>query len=499
MSLQRASWGEIEWLQTDDGSPASRSMSIGIATIFPHASQKSHVHYENEQFIYIMQGAGIDIINGTASKFEKGMFYYIPPNVTHQIFNTGDIPIKHVVVTVYVAKRRTVSHELPEIEHYSECLCAAVEALRNQILGPNSPPVTIFDDMGNLVLRAEHYPDYCLTHCPIVEEPEKCVCFRKEETPSESGRITTTCPYGLAVSKTPILYNQHFLGCICSGHLFLGGQQDTQKIDMYETSTGTLLAIQTWVDNIVEGIINFCSFDSVRQNLRLKEALIEQGRNNQKNLEASLKAMQNTVTNLHINHHFLFNTLNAIAGQALLGDEVATYQAITDLAKMFRYTTSENLKIVPLREELSYLRTYLHMQQLRYGESLSAEVICPKDILDGLVPFNFLQPFVENAFTHGFTNMVDRKILKVEVSQQKERLLFTINNNGTPIDAVTINRILTGMSSGSGHGLSLVYTKLQSTYGDDFSISITSDAQNGTTVSIALSFLLGDPQGGERT
>ena len=137
------------------------------------------------------------------------------------------------------------------------------------------------------------------------------------------------------------------LGCICSGHLFLGGQQDTQKIDMYETSTGTLLAIQTWVDNIVEGIINFCSFDSVRQNLRLKEALIEQGRNNQKNLEASLKAMQNTVTNLHINHHFLFNTLNAIAGQALLGDEVATYQAITDLAKMFRYTTSENLKIVP--------------------------------------------------------------------------------------------------------------------------------------------------------
>lgn len=315
MSLQRASWGEIEWLQTDDGSPASRSMSIGIATIFPHASQKSHVHYENEQFIYIMQGAGIDIINGTASKFEKGMFYYIPPNVTHQIFNTGDIPIKHVVVTVYVAKRRTVSHELPEIEHYSECLCAAVEALRNQIIGPNSPPVTIFDDMGNLVLRAEHYPDYCLTHCPIVEEPEKCVCFRKEETPSESGRITTTCPYGLAVSKTPILYNQHFLGCICSGHLFLGGQQDTQKIDMYETSTGTLLAIQTWVDNIVEGIINFCSFDSVRQNLRLKEALIEQGRNNQKNLEASLKAMQNTVTNCPKNIYVpLFSThLNIVS------------------------------------------------------------------------------------------------------------------------------------------------------------------------------------------
>ena len=491
MNLQRASWGEIEWLQTDDGSPASHSMSIGIATIFPHASQKSHVHYENEQFIYIMQGSGIDIINGTASKFEKGMFYYIPPNVTHQIFNTGDIPIKHVVVTVYVAKRRTVLHEMPEIEHYSECLCAAVEAIRSQIIGPNSPSVTIFDDMGNLVLQAEHYPDYCLTHCHIAEETEKCACFCQDAVPSEGGSITTTCPYGLTVLKTSILYNQHFLGRVYSGHIFLGGQQDAQKIDMYETSTGTLLAIQTWVDNIVEGILSFCSFDAVRQNLRLKEALIEQGRDNQKTLEASLKAMQNTVTNLRINHHFLFNTLNAIAGQALLGDEVATYQAITDLAKMFRYTTSENLKIVPLREELSYLRTYLHMQQLRYGENLLAEIVCPEDILGGLVPFNFLQPFVENAFTHGFTNMVNRKTLRVEISKRKEQLLFTINNNGTPIDAVTINRVLTGMSNGSGHGLSLVYTKLQSTYGDNFSIGITSDAQNGTTVSITLSFLLG--------
>lgn len=114
----------------------------------------------------------------------------------------------------------------------------------------------------------------------------------------------------------------------------MGNQQGHDKIDMYETSTGTLLAIQAWVDNIVESIVGFCSFNATRQNLRLKEAFLEQSQDNQKLLEANLKAMQNTVTNLRINHHFLSHTLNAIASQALLGDEIATYQAITDLSKM---------------------------------------------------------------------------------------------------------------------------------------------------------------------
>lgn len=492
MSLQKASWGQIEWLQTDDGSPTAHSMSIGIATIFPHTSQKHHIHYENEQFIYIMQGSGIDIINGKSSKIEKDMFYCIPSNVTHQIFNTGDIPIKHLVVTVYLTKQRPAAYELPEIDHYSDSLCAAVEAIRSQISGPNSPPVTIFDDMGNLILRANNYPPYCLEHCSPWDTPEKCTCFCVNASTKTNTRSVSTCSYGLTVSQTPILYNAHFLGRIFSGHVYMGNQQGHDKIDMYETSTGTLLAIQAWVDNIVESIVGFCSFNATRQNLRLKEAFLEQSQDNQKLLEANLKAMQNTVTNLRINHHFLFNTLNAIASQALLGDEIATYQAITDLAKMFRYSTSENLKIVPLREELEYLRTYLHMQQLRYGDGLSAEILCQENLLDGLVPFNFLQPFVENAFTHGFGNIASQKKLKIEVICQEDKIHFSISNNGTPIDEITINRVLTGMSNGSGHGLSLVYSKLQNTYGSNFSIHMTSDSHKGTFIDIAMPHLLSD-------
>lgn len=498
MDLQKAAWGQIEWMQTDNGALTAQSMSVGIATIFPHARQKSHIHYESEQFIYIMQGYGIDMINGNASKFEEGMFYYIPANVTHQIINTSDIPIKHLVVTVYTSKRKQVPYELPEIENYRESLCTAVDAIHSQLIGPHSPPITIFDDMGNLILQTGNYPVYCLERCRTNREPEKirCICHDSFFCDGEFLERTADCPYGLTVSQTPIRYGEHFLGCIFSGHLFLGTQQTSRAIDMYETSTGTLLAIQAWVANVVESIISFCSFNGIRQKLQLRESIIKQTQQNEKTLEDNLKAMQNTVTNLRINHHFLFNTLNAIAGQALLGDESATYQAITDLAKMFRYSTSENLKNVPLREEISYLRTYLHMQQLRYGDLLTANISCQKNILARLVPFNFLQPFVENAFTHGFVDMVSQMVLNIFIKCQGDSMIFTISNNGALIDGTTVKRVLGGMRNNSGHGLSLVYAKLQNTYGGNFSIDMASNPEDGTSVIITLPLMSNEVQRG---
>ncbi len=500
MSIQKASWGEIEWLQTGSTSPGSPSMSIGIVTILPGARQKSHIHYESEQFIYVTQGEGTDIINGKERKIKKDTFYYIPPNVTHRVINTGETEIKHIVVTIYATRRSDLSRDLPEISNYKDCLYAAVTAIRGQITGYNSPPVTIFDDAGNLVLRSENYPDYCQERCGISRDPGKCACFSREATVDDPEGAVTVCPFGLTVMQTPIHYNDYLLGYVYSGHLFTGGGDGTEDIDMYETSLGTQMAVRAWIENIADSIISFCSFAAMRQNLELKESLIEEGWNEQKDLQLRLMTTEDKITNLRIDHHFLFNTLNAIAGQALLGDGAATYQAITDLAKMLRYSSSEDLRTVPLREELSYLRTYLHMQRLRYGDTLSADVSCPEEAMDLIVPFNFLQPFVENAFTHGFKDLTGQKILKVEISLREAHMLFEITNNGEPVDPVTRNRLLAGMRGNSGHGLSLVWSRLKRVYGDDFSIDIVSDEgsgeSSGTRISITLPLLADDERRG---
>ena len=61
-----------------------------------------------------------------------------------------------------------------------------------------------------------------------------------------------------------------------------------------------------------------------------------------------------------------------------------------------------------------------------------------------------------------------------------------VENNGEWIDKTTLQRVRRGMETSSGHGLSLVYAKLQAAYGDRFSINITSVKTTGTKIRLEL-------------
>ena len=335
MKIQKTTWGQIEWLQGDNAADADDWVSVGIATVDPYVAQKRHVHYQHDQYIYIIQGEGTDIINGKVRNFNAGMFYHIPPNVTHQLINTGELPVKHILVTVYAQRKSGTSFELPDIENFSNLLYAAVEAIRGRIQGSVTPPVTIFDDMGNLVLQAGQFPAYCMEHCSPNKTPSKCACFHRcssRRGPNEQKSIFT-CDKGISVVKVPVIYKEHNLGCIFCGHVLLGENAASDEIDMYDTPQGTMMAISRWASNVAESIVSFCCFSAMRDNLDIKENMIKQKSREHEALQQDLKNMQSTVTNLRINRHFLFNTLNAIAGQALMGNKNATYSAITDLAR----------------------------------------------------------------------------------------------------------------------------------------------------------------------
>lgn len=487
--IQKTEWGQVEWLNDEDLSKTGQAMSIGVATINPHVAQEVHVHYGDERFIYILQGEGIEYINGETRPVREKMFYHLPPDVAHALTNTSDYELRHLLISVSADFRLSPEFDVNEPGIAKSSLFAAVEAIRDQIMEFAAMPITIFDDMGNLVFQNKKYPDFCICHCSPDNNAEKCSCFSNRCNLKNPGSVDDCiCPYGLTVFRKEILYGGTYLGSIFGGHILLGRRENHEEINMYDTPWGTMLVMKKWMDDIEQIIVSFCRFDALRQSLSQKENLIAQKQKDQQALEADLKAMRNTVTNLKINHHFLFNTLNAIAGQALEGDRLTTYQTIVDLAKMFRYTTTSDLQMVPLRSELEYLNTYLHMQKLRYKEKLQTTMDCEEGALCGLVPFNFLQPIIENAFSHGFSDFAGDKKLQISISIQKENLVFRINNNGDTIDEVTLNRVRKSMESNSGHGLSLVFSKLQAVYGSDFSIRIESGEVQGTRIYVTIPY-----------
>ena len=481
MIVQKALWGEIQWLDTDTVSYLSNSMSIGIATILPFAKQKMHFHYENEQFLYFIEGNGIQYVNGELQEISPGYSVYIPPNATHQIINTGEISIKHLVVTVYVANQNRIRQELPDIRNYRNALLSAIDAVKDRLEDSKAPAIVIVDENQNLVYTNQHFPKHCLEHCTPLEQLNKCPCLFMESQVCQSTE-SVICPHGLVVTQSPIMYGEHLLGNIYSAFLFMGEQYSGNRPDMYETSIGTLRAIQTWVNVIIESIVHFCSFDSIRSSLQMREKSLTEAQTERQFLEKNLRAMQNKVLNLHMDRHFLFNSLNAIGAQALTRDADATYHSITDLSRLLRYSSQEDRLTATLGEEYDQIGIYLHMQKLRFVDTLQYILHCPKNLRDAMVPFFILQPVVENAFTHAFTDRTGEKTVNVSACKKKERIEISIFNNGDEVSTAEIEEIKDRMKHETTHGMSMVYSKLQAMYGDDFALEIASDNGHGTSI-----------------
>jgi len=114
-----------------------------------------------------------------------------------------------------------------------------------------------------------------------------------------------------------------------------------------------------------------------------------------------------------INPHFMFNSLNVLSG--LINSDVAKAQLFIDeFSQIYRYVLETiEQTVVTLGKELDFMRSYLFLQQIRYGESLTYSVDIIAGQLQLLVPPLSLQVLLENAMKHNIVN--EEKPLKIEI------------------------------------------------------------------------------------
>jgi len=146
----------------------------------------------------------------------------------------------------------------------------------------------------------------------------------------------------------------------------------------------------------------------------------------QRQIEAEARARLQALQ-ARIHPHFLFNTLNAIAG--LIPDRPdQAERAVLDLADLLRCALADRAS-VPLAEELELTRRYLGIEQLRMGERLIVDWRLDDDLpLDAPLPPLLLQPLVENAIRHGIQRLPEGGTLSIQVEKQPEGLRFTVVN-----------------------------------------------------------------------
>jgi len=130
-------------------------------------------------------------------------------------------------------------------------------------------------------------------------------------------------------------------------------------------------------------------------------------------LQQELSQIKFEVLKSQINPHFLFNSLNVLSG--LINSDVAKAQLFIDeFSQIYRYVLETiEQPVVTLGKELDFMRSYLFLQQIRYGESLTYSVDIIAKQLQLLVPPLSLQVLLENAMKHNIVN--EEKPLKIEI------------------------------------------------------------------------------------
>lgn len=200
-------------------------------------------------------------------------------------------------------------------------------------------------------------------------------------------------------------------------------------------------------------------------------------------LRRSVRGLVRTETaflQAQIKPHFLFNALNTIMTVCRLNPA----QAETLLLELSRYLRAsfdfDNLEQrVPLRRELELVRSYLAIEQARFGERL--RVVYEIEAGPGsAMPPLAIQPLVENAVRHGIMKKPEGGTVRISVKRSEGGCAVTVSDDGVGIPAQRLAGIGERRETG-GVGLINIGQRLRLLYGSE--LHIESWPGEGTRVS----------------
>ncbi|MFR4978587.1 MAG: sensor histidine kinase [Butyricicoccus sp.] len=215
---------------------------------------------------------------------------------------------------------------------------------------------------------------------------------------------------------------------------------------------------------------------------RIQE-LIEEVKHDEETLQKTeLKALQ-----AQINPHFLYNTLDSIQWMCEVGRNTDAVQMVGALARLFRISISRGAELIPIRRELEHAESYLIIQKFRYKDQFQYRFVVDDSLLDCLCSKITLQPIIENAILHGFGEFVDAGEIIIEVKDDGADIIMSVTDNGIGMEKDVCARLLSAQEDfSSGIGLKNVNDRNQIYFGEQYGLSIESEPDEGTCVTIRL-------------
>jgi two-component system LytT family sensor kinase len=186
--------------------------------------------------------------------------------------------------------------------------------------------------------------------------------------------------------------------------------------------------------------------------------------------EAELRALR-----AQINPHFLFNSLNTIAD--LVVRDAARAETMTlRLAGVFRHVLANSSRpLTSIRDEIAFLRTYLDIEEVRFGDRLQVELDMTQEVAGEDIPSLILQPLVENALKHGLAPRPGPGRLWISARAENGQICLRVEDDG-----------IGPGSAPAGVGLTNVAERLATLYQDRAALELEPRPGGGARATIRI-------------
>lgn len=225
-----------------------------------------------------------------------------------------------------------------------------------------------------------------------------------------------------------------------------------------------------------------CSYEQI--DILMRKIVLEQNERR----KSELDALQN-----QIHPHFLYNALDSIIWmiEGEKNDE-AVYM-VSQLAKLFRISLSKGHTVISIRDELQHAESYMNIQKIRYKNQFSFFLDVDSEIYSYCTVKLVLQPILENAINYGVVGMDDCGEITVTGRKKDDDIILSVTDNGMGMSEEEVRFLLTDSGRihkhGSGVGLVNVNNRIQILFGKEYGLTVESEPDAGTTVSIRIPFV----------
>lgn len=194
-----------------------------------------------------------------------------------------------------------------------------------------------------------------------------------------------------------------------------------------------------------------------------------------------------------INPHFIYNTLNMIRWMGAMINAPNIVNSVIALGNLLRPTFNSADPTCSIGAEIEYLRNYLKIVNLRFGDMISFSLKIPEELKSCQIPRFILQPIIENVVSHavGGKNHAD---IGLTIQDEGSDLTILISDNGVGIprrELDEINHRLDCAAAGpfpknSGIGLFNVARRIYLNFGKNYGLHIESTEGVGTRVTVRI-------------